>query len=137
MVLRSFSFGLKTIKLGLFTFPLLVAGCNNSHKIKNTEWLTTKFVIDSPNYLSEIEKKVYLNFNSSRRLHVKFSDSLLFAFVERLPVDTSIFKQIKDTLFVIHEEKYRDTSIILKLTKDSLIEQRLAGVKIYSVRYRK
>jgi hypothetical protein len=113
-----------------------VTGCSRQHHLNGSEWLTVKFSIDSSNYLSELDKSVYSNFDTSKKLYIKFTDSLAFAFVEGAPVDTSIYKLNNDTLYFIHDS-YKDTSIILKLTKDSLIEQRLAGVKTYSIRFGK
>lgn len=115
---------------------LLLSSCKTHYDLKNTEWLTVKFSIDSTNYLSEFEKKIYSSFNKSTKLHAKFSDTLVLHFVEGSPIDTSIYKIKEDTLYFI-QGQLRDTTIILKLTEDSLIIRRLAGVTTYSVRIRK
>jgi len=117
----------------LLAVLLFVTACDTQHILNGSEWKTAKFSIDRNNYLSDLEKAVYLSFDSSRKLQVKFGDSLAFIFVEGAVVDTSKYKVQSDTLFFT-KGSYRDTSIIIKLTKDSLIEQRLAGVKTYSVR---
>ena len=62
-----------------------------------------------------------------------FTDTLVLSFVEGLSIDTSVYKVKDDTLFFVQGSR-RDTSLILKLSKDSLIEQRLAGVRTYSIR---
>jgi len=104
--------------------------------LKDTEWLTIKFSIDSSNYLSELDKKTYLAFDTSTKLHVKFLDSLAITFVEGASIDTSVYSTKKDTIYFIQRPR-RDTSIILKLSGDSLIEHRLAGVTTYSIRIKR
>ena len=123
----------KIIGTALLSITVVVSSCDKKYNLKGTEWLTVRFSVDSSNYLPEFEKNAYLSFDTSTKLHTKFSDSLIFAFVEGKTVDTSIYKIRKDTLFYI-QGSLRDTAIILKLTSDSLIEQRLAGVKTYSIR---
>jgi hypothetical protein len=125
----------KTASIGLFLFTLFLSGCDTRYDLKNTEWLTIKFTIDSSNYLTEFDKKIYLSFDTSTKLHIKFLDTLALIFVENRPIDTSIYNINKDTLFFIQGAR-RDTSIILKLTSDSLIEHRLAGVVTHNARFK-
>jgi hypothetical protein len=112
---------------------IITSSCNKHNKLKGTEWLVVRFSIDSSNYLTDLDKKAYLSFDRSTKLHIKFLDSLAFSFVEGAAVDTSIYEVKKDTLFFIQGPR-KDTTIILKLTNDSLVDQRLAGVKTYSIR---
>jgi hypothetical protein len=124
----------RKLLLGLFASAILSAGCKTDYNLEGSKWQTVKFVIDSSNYLTENDKNVYSGFDTTTKLYVKFSDSLMYAYVDGSPIDTSAYKIVSDTLFTIHKGIYRDTSLILNLSKDSLIEQRLAGVKTYSVR---
>ncbi len=123
----------KKYKIGFFFFIFFAISCKAKHNLKNTEWLTVKFTIDSVNYLSELDKNVYLNFDTSTKLYAKFLDTIALIYLEGALVDTSNYTIINDTLFFIQGD-LRDTSIILKLTRDSFIHQRLAGAKTYSVR---
>ena len=124
----------KASSIGLFLITLFSLGCETKYDLKNTEWLTIRFTIDSVNYVTNADKKVYLGFNPSTKLHMQFLDTLALAFVENRAIDTSVYKVIKDTLFYIQGSRH-DTSIILKLTCDSLIEHRLAGVVTHSARF--
>src|SRR5258707_8034051 len=110
----------KTIIIVLF----ILSSCGTHYDLKNTEWLTVKFSIDSNNRLTDFDKSIYLAFDTSTKLHAKFLDTIALIFVERSKIDTSFYKIKKDTLFFIQGSR-RDTSIIMKLTHDSLIEHRL------------
>jgi hypothetical protein len=125
----------KASSIGLLLFILFLFGCDTKYDLKNTEWLTVKFTIDSSNYLTEIDKKIYLSFDTTTKLHIKFFDTLALTFVENGQIDTTIYKINKDTLFYIQGSR-RDTSIILRLTSDSLIEHRLAGAVTHNVRFK-
>ena len=113
---------------------MILSCTSNQKRLANTKWLTTKFTIDSLNYLNDIEKKVYSDFDPSIKLYLDLSDTLAITYVEGRSIDTSSYQVRDDTLFFIHKINYRDTSIIVKLSKDCLITQRLAGVKTYSVK---
>ncbi len=126
----------KTASINFLLFVLISYGCNTKHNLKNTEWLTVKFTIDSVNYLSELDKNAYLDFDTSTKLYAKFLDSLALIYVEGSLVDTSNYVIKNDTLFFIQGNR-RDTSIILKLTSDSMIEHRLAGVRTYSIKIKR
>ena len=76
-------------------FSLLLVSCKNPYNLKDTKWLTVKFEIDSKNYLSDLERNVLSNFDTSIKLHMNYTDSLALAFVEGRKVDTSVYK-IKD-----------------------------------------
>jgi hypothetical protein len=119
--------------IALFSI-LFLSSCGTKYNLKNTEWLTVKFTIDSSNYLTEFDKKIYLTFDTSVKLRIKFLDTLALTFVEGRLIDTSIYNVKDDTLFFIQDSR-RDTSIILKLTNDSLIEQRLAGIVTHNLRF--
>lgn len=125
----------KTISTTLLSSIIIISSCGKYNNLKNTEWLIVGFSVDSSNYLTELDRNAYISFDKSTKLHIKFFDSLALAFVEGASVDTSIYKIRKDTLYFIQGPR-RDTSIILKLTSDSLIEQRIAGVKTYCIRIR-
>lgn len=125
----------KASSFGLLLIIVFSLGCNTKYDLKNTEWQTVRFTIDSTNYLKEFEKKIILDFNSTKKLHTRFFDSLALAFVENGPIDTTIYRINKDTLFYI-QGSGRDTSIILKLTNDSLIEHRVAGVVIHNAKFK-
>jgi hypothetical protein len=112
---------------------LVIICCGNKHDLRDTKWRVTRFSVDTPNYLKEQDKYVYKNFDPSTKLFSNYTDSLIFTYVEGSVVDTSTYYINSDTLFYIQDFK-RDTVIILKLTKDSLIERRLAGATTYSVR---
>lgn len=112
---------------------LFVTSCSSRFDLNNSKWRTVKFSIDSSNYLSELDKSVYLSFDTSTKLYAKFTDTLVLTFVEGATIDTSVYKVKDDTLFFIQGSR-RDTSLIIQLSNDSLIEQRLAGVRTYSIR---
>lgn len=112
---------------------LFVTSCSSRFDLTNSKWRAVKFSVESSNYLSELDKSVYLSFDTSTKLYAKFTDTLVLTFVEGAAIDTSVYKVKNDTLFFIQGSR-RDTSLILKISKDSLIEQRLAGVRTYSIR---
>lgn len=122
-----------TNRLLIIILALGLSSCASKYNLTNSKWRAVKFAIDSSNYLSELDRSVYSGFDTSTKLYQEFSDTLVFTFVEGAPVDTSIYRVKDDTLFYI-QGSLRDTSLIRKLSKDSLIEQRLGGVKTYSIR---
>jgi hypothetical protein len=120
--------------IGLVCLLSIFKSCIRKYDLRDTKWLTVKFTIDSLNYLTDFEKAAYSTFDTSTKLYSEFYDNRRLTFVEGHGIDTSQYKIARDTLFTIQDTR-RDTSIILKLTMDSLIEQRLAGVKAYSIRF--
>lgn len=119
------------IRIPFLSF-LFLSGCGRHANLENSEWITIKFSVDETR-LSAFERVAYNGVHTPDNLHIEFTDSLALAFVEGAPIDTSIYERRKDTVFYIHGNK-RDTSLILKLTTDSLIEQSLSGIRTYSIR---
>ena len=107
---------------------------SKQNRLTNTRWQTVKFEIDTINYLKDFEKKLYSNFDTSTKLFQLLGDSLAVTYVEGKIPDTCTYKITGDTLFYFYKDVLRDTTIIIKLSSDSLITHRLAGVKTYSVK---
>lgn len=126
------------VKLINFTFLILVffslLKCGEKgREIDNTKWRVVKFEIDSVNYITAVEKNVYFNFKDSTNLEAHFQNGLAYFFVDGVCLDTSSYKLNEDTIFY-QKGNLKDTNLILKLSRDSLIEKRLARVISHSIR---
>lgn len=120
----------KLFRLLIFSTGLTLLSCRHEYSLKNIKWRLTKFIVDSSNYLSQFEKNVYTSFDTSTNLVSEFGDSIVLTYVIGRVPDTSNYYLHGDSLFYVQGQR-RDTTIIVKLSRDSLVDRRLAGVTAY------
>lgn len=126
----------RTTKCLFIISVLILCSCKEETKsLSNTKWQVVKFVIEPNNYLNDLERQIYSEFDTSVNLYAEFKDSIVLTYVEGKKIDTSAYNIKDDTLFYSQDFR-RDTNIILKLTSDSLITWRLNGVSEYAIRKR-
>jgi hypothetical protein len=123
------------VKLFYIFTLLLISSCSDKQiNLTNTKWRVKKFSIDERNYLTPLEVQAYNQFNEfsdSLKLYQDFNGSLVLTYVQGGDIDTSNYLIRNDTLFFIDKINRRDTDIIIKLSNDSLITHRLAGVTTF------
>jgi hypothetical protein len=114
---------------------ITVTSCTSKeYSLEDTTWDVVSLTLDSTSRLNEREKEGFNLFITTTKIREHFFNDTCYVSINGEVYDTTKYRINKDTLFF--ETFPFDTSIIIKLSKDSLITHSLQGINSRSFRIR-